>query len=274
MLPGNDIQELEQMALEIRKDMLEMINVAGAGHAGGCLSAAEIITVLYFSVMNIRPDEPKWSERDRFILSKGHAALIYYAVLAERGFFPKEWLSTFNQSGTNLQCHIDMKLVPGSEASTGSLGQGLSMALGMAISGLMDNKNWKVYVLISDGEAQEGQIWEAALAAAHHKVDNLIVFLDYNRLQVDGSVDEINSLDPIEDKWRAFNWHVQRIDGHSIPEILTAIRETDNIKGSPHMIIADTIKGKGVSFMENNWKWHARRLKHEEYELAKEELGS
>jgi transketolase len=271
------ITYLRRKCLDVRRDIIEMIYAGGSGHPGGSLSAVEILTALYFHVMRIRPEQPDWPERDRFILSKGHAAPALYAVLAERGFFPVEELKTFTAPGTRLQKHIDMALVPGTELSTGSLGQGLSVAVGMALADRMDGKERHVYVLIGDGESQEGQIWEAAMAAAHPRVhggrlNNLIVFLDYNRCQVDGYVPDICNLDPVEDKWRSFGWHVQQIDGHDLRQILAALEITHCSGQGPHMIVANTIKGKGVPYMENRLEWHSRSITQEEYHMALEEL--
>jgi transketolase len=266
------VNRLRWICLDIRRDIVEMIYMGGSGHPGGSLSAVEILTALYFHVMHVRPEEPDWLERDRFILSKGHAAPAIYAVLAEQGFFPLEELKSFTAPGTRLQKHIDMHLVPGTELSTGSLGQGLSVAVGMALADRIDGKNRRVYVLVGDGESQEGQIWEATMAAAHFKLDNLVVFLDYNRCQVDGYVRDICDIEPVADKWRSFGWHVQRVDGHDLHQILAAIEIAHRSKPGPHMIIADTIKGKGVSYMENRPEWHARSITDEEYDIAMADL--
>lgn len=266
------INHLRRKCLDVRRDIIEMIYAGGSGHPGGSLSAVEILTTLYFQVMHIRPEEPDWAERDRFILSKGHAAPAIYAVLAERGFFPLEELKTFTTPGTRLQKHIDMRLVPGTELSTGSLGQGLSVAVGMAMADRMDGKDRRVYVLIGDGESQEGQIWEAAMAAAQLKLHNLVVFLDYNRCQVDGYVPDICNLEPVEEKWRSFGWHVQKIDGHDLRQILAALEIAHHFEVRPHMIIANTTKGKGISYMENRLEWHSRSITEEEYRIALKEL--
>ncbi len=263
---------LRRKCLDVRRDIIEMIYAGGSGHPGGSLSAVEILTALYFHVMRIRPEQPDWPERDRFILSKGHAAPAIYAVLAERGFFPREELKTFTAPGTRLQKHIDMHLVPGTELSTGSLGQGLSVGAGMALADRIDGKNRRVYVLIGDGESQEGQIWEAAMAAAQLGLDNLIAFLDYNRCQVDGYVPEICDIAPAAEKWRSFGWQVQQIDGHDLHQILAALEIAHRSEGQPHMIIANTIKGKGVSYMENRLEWHSRGIVEEEYGIALQEL--
>ena len=266
------ITGLRWKSLDIRRDIIEMIYVAGSGHPGGSLSAVEILTALYFKVMRIRPEQPEWPERDRFILSKGHAAPAIYAVLAERGFFPLEELKTFSAPGTRLQKHIDMHLVPGAELSTGSLGQGLSVGVGMALADRIDGKDRRVYVLIGDGESQEGQIWEAAMAAAQLKLDNLIAFLDYNGCQVDGYVRDICNLEPVDRKWESFGWHVQRIDGHDLGQILAALETAHRYRPGPHIIIADTVKGKGISYMEDRPEWHARAIGQEEYRIAVADL--
>jgi len=271
---GKLIQDLSKTCLRIRRDIIEMIKVAGSGHPGGSLSATEILTCLYFHTMRIRPDQPEWKDRDRFILSKGHAAPALYAILAERGFFPVEELWTFSAPDTRLQKHIDMRLVPGAELSTGSLGQGFSVAIGMALANRMDSKDSRVFVLLGDGEIQEGQIWEAAMTASHQKLDNLVAFLDYNNCQVDGYVDDICSIEPIFQKWESFGWHVQEIDGHDIYQILSALQKTKSNFGKPHMIIANTIKGKSISFMENRPEWHARALDENEYQQAINELSN
>lgn len=268
------LAHLRRKSLEVRRHIVEMIHTAGSGHPGGSLSAVEILTALYFQAMRIRPEEPAWPERDRFILSKGHAAPALYAVLAVRGFFPVAELATFSAPGTRLQKHIDMHLVPGAELSTGSLGQGLSVAVGMALADRLDGRDRRVFVLVGDGESQEGQIWEAAMAAAQLGLERLIVFLDYNGCQVDGYVRDICCLEPVEAKWESFRWHVQRIDGHDPAQILGAIEVAQGTSGQPHMIIADTIKGKGISFMENRPEWHARPLNNEECRLALAELAA
>jgi len=234
----------------------------------------EILTTLYMAVLRVDPGNPQWPERDRFVLSKGHASPALYAVLAERGFFPKEWLATFNLEGTRLQKHLDMHLVPGAEVSTGSLGQGFSVAVGMALAARLDNSARRVYVVLGDGECQEGQVWEAAMAAAQLRLDNLIAYLDYNRLQVDGSVDQINSLEPIEERWRANRWHVQRVNGHDTEQILEASQRAQGRHGQPHVIICDTIKGKGISFMEGRYEWHAQALDGDTYAQALRDLAA
>jgi len=266
------VNRLRRKCLDVRRDIIEMIYAGGSGHAGGSLSAVEILTALYFHVMRIRPEEPDWPERDRFILSKGHAAPALYAVLAERGFFPVEELRTFNASGTRLQKHVDMHRVPGAEVSSGSLGQGLSIGVGMALADTMDGKDRCLYVLIGDGESQEGQIWEAAMAASHLKLDRIIAFLDSNGLQVDGFIRDIINLEPIETKWQSFGWRVQRVDGHDLRQILAAVDTAHRTLGRPHMIIGDTVKGKGISYMENSIKWHSHPISDEEYHTAMADL--
>jgi len=266
------VDQLRRRCLDLRRDIIEMIFTGGSGHAGGSLSAVEILVALYFQVMHIRPEEPGWSGRDRFILSKGHAAPALYAVLAERGFFPVDELKTFNAPGTRLQKHVDMHRVPGTEVSSGSLGQGLSIAIGMALADRMDGKDRYVYVLIGDGESQEGQIWEAAMAASHLELERIVAFTDCNRLQVDGFVRDIINLEPIESKWQSFGWHVQRVDGHDMRQILAAVETAKRNPGQPHMIIADTVKGKGISYMENSIKWHSHPISEEEYRTAMADL--
>jgi transketolase len=265
---------LAQICNNIRKDIIEMIYRGGSGHPGGSLSAVEILVCLYFQIMKIDPNNPEWGERDLFILSKGHAAPLLYAVLTNRGFFAREELFTFNQPGTRLQKHIDMHLVPGAELSTGSLAQGLSVAVGMALGLKNDAKKRRVFVLIGDGECQEGQIWEAAMFAAHNQLANLLVFLDNNKCQVDGYTDSVCRIEPIEDKWSSFGWNVQRVDGHDIDRLLLIINKAAREINKPSIIIADTIKGKGISFMENKPEWHAKDISLMEYDQAMAELDN
>ncbi len=266
------IKELKEMAKTIRRDIVEMIGEAKSGHPGGSLSAADIVTYLYFSEMNIDPLEPKWKERDRFVLSKGHAAPVLYAALAHRGFFPKESLYTLRKIGSNLQGHPDMNKVPGVDMSTGSLGTGISAAVGMALAGKLDKANYRVFALLGDGELQEGQVWEAAMAAAHYKLDNLIAFVDNNGLQIDGNVEDVMSPAPIGAKFEAFGWFVQEIDGHDFNAIAEALNKAKEQKGHPSIIVAHTVKGKGVSFMENQASWHGSAPSAEQVAIAKEEL--
>jgi len=268
-----DRQQLNNVALKIRRHIVQMVTEAKSGHPGGSLSAVEIVTVLYFDTMNIKPENPHWEDRDRFVLSKGHAAPVLYAALAERGYFPVEELLKLRKTGAMLQGHPDMKGTPGVDMSTGSLGQGLSAANGMAIAGKLDNKDYRVYVLLGDGEIQEGQIWEAAMAAAHYKLDNLTAFVDFNGLQIDGSVTEVMNPEPVADKFRAFGWEVMSIDGHSITEIKEALEKAKQVKGKPTVIVARTIKGKGVSFMENQCGWHGTAPSKEQCQSALCELG-
>jgi transketolase len=268
------IRHLRRKCLDVRRDIIEMIYAGGSGHPGGSLSAVEILTALYFHVMRIRPEQPDWAERDRFVLSKGHAAPALYAVLAERGFFPRAELAAFTAPGTRLQKHIDMHRVPGTELSTGSLGQGLSVAVGMALADRLDGKDRCAYVLIGDGESQEGQVWEAAMAAAQLRLNNLIVFLDYNRCQVDGYLPDICNLEPVAEKWKSFGWHVQQLDGHDLAQILGVLEAAQAADHGPHMLIANTVKGKGISYMENQLAWHSRSLTEEEYRIAMHELDA
>jgi Transketolase, N-terminal subunit len=265
--------ELNDSANKVRRHIVEMITEANSGHPGGSLSAADIITALYFKIMNIKPEDPHWEDRDRFVLSKGHAAPALYSVLAERGYFPVEELNKLRKTGAMLQGHPDMKGTPGIDMSTGSLGQGLSAANGMALAGKLDNKSYRVYALLGDGELEEGQVWEAAMAAAHYKLDNLTAFVDHNKLQIDGPVEKVMSPEPVGDKFMAFGWNVISINGHSMEDILNAVEEAKNTKGKPTVIVAETIKGKGVSFMENEAGWHGTAPNREQCDSAICELG-
>ena len=266
-----DIKLLADKAKQLRRLIIKMLAQAGSGHPGGSLSAADIITCLYFKVMRYNPKEPNWPERDRFHMSKGHCCPALYAALSEAGYFPLEHLWTLRKFGSLLQGHPDRR-TPGVEVASGSLGQGLSVALGMTLSGRIDKKNYRVYCLMGDGEIQEGNIWEAAMACAHYKCDELCAVLDYNGFQIDGCIKEIMNLEPLVDKWRSFGWHTIEIDGHNIKEILNAFEEAKTIKGKPSIIIAHTIKGKGVSFMENVLDFHGRAPTKEEAEKALKEL--
>lgn len=266
-------QDLAVKACKIRQDIIRMLGESKSGHPGGSLSAADIVTTLYFHEMKVDPQNPKNPERDRFVLSKGHAAPVLYAALAEKGFFPVEELMTLRKLNSRLQGHPSMKHLPGVEMSTGSLGQGLSAANGMALAGKLDGRSYRVYVLLGDGEIQEGQVWEAAMAGAHYKLDNVVAFLDHNGLQIDGPVREIMSPEPVADKWRAFGWHVEEIDGHDFNEIIQALAKAKQVKGKPTMIVAKTIKGKGVSFMENQVGWHGNAPSAEQTTQALNELG-
>lgn len=266
------LTSLKEKAKVIRRQIIKMTGAAGSGHPGGSLSATDIVTYLYFKELKIDPNSPEWPERDRFVLSKGHAAPVLYAALAERGFFPVEELITLRRINSNLQGHPDMKKVRGVEMSTGSLGTGFSTSVGMALAARMDQRNNHIFVMLGDGEIQEGQVWEAAMAAAHYKLENLIAFLDYNGLQIDGPVSEVLSPEPLPDKWRAFGWEVLEINGHDFEEIENAIVRAKEIKGKPTMIVAKTIKGKGVSFMENEAGWHGSAPSPEQVEKALQEL--
>ena len=266
-------QMLKKQAKEIRKDIVTMIGQAKSGHPGGSLSAAEILTYLYFEEMNIDPKNPKWEDRDRFVLSKGHAAPVLYAALARRGYFPVEELSTLRKIGSHLQGHPDMNKVPGVDMSTGSLGTGFSAATGMALACKLDQKENYVYTLLGDGELQEGQVWEAAMSAAHYKLDNLIAFVDNNGLQIDGNIDDVLSPNPIDAKFAAFGWHVLTIDGHDFRQIAAAVAAAKAEKGRPTMIVAKTVKGKGVSYMENQAGWHGSAPNEEQVAAALTELN-
>ena len=264
--------ELMKMANEIRKGVITAVHSAKSGHPGGSLSAADIYTYLYFEELNIDPKDPRKADRDRFVLSKGHTAPGYYATLANRGFFPVEDLKTLRKVGSYLQGHPDMKHIPGVDMSSGSLGQGISAAVGMAISAKLSNDSYRVYTLVGDGEIQEGQVWEAAMLAGHRKLDNLVVIVDNNNLQIDGPINEVNSPYPIDKKFEAFNFHVINIDGHDFDAIDAAFKEAKATKGQPTAIIAKTVKGKGVSFMENQASWHGAAPNDEQYEIAMADL--
>ena len=266
------IAELQKKAIQIKLDILEEVFSASSGHPGGSMSIAEILTYLYFQEMKIDPKNPKWEDRDRFVLSKGHCAPGLYAALAERGFFPTEDLKTFRKVDSYLQGHPDMKGVPGVDMSSGSLGLGISTACGMALSAKIYNKENRVYTVLGDGEIAEGQVWEAAMFAAHYKLDNLTAFVDFNGLQIDGAITDVMNSTPIDEKFKAFNWHVIVIDGHDFNQIEAAVEEAKATKGKPTMILCKTTKGKGVSFMENKAGWHGKAPNAEEYEQAVAEL--
>lgn len=268
-----NLEELKQITTVIRKDIIKMLTESASGHPGGSLSAVEILTTLYFNEMNIDPEKSKDLDRDRFVLSKGHAAPVLYSALARRGFFDVEELKNLRKLGSILQGHPNMNEVPGVDMSTGSLGQGISAAVGMAIAGKIDKKDYKVYTLLGDGELEEGQVWEAAMAAAQYKLDNLIAFIDYNGLQIDGPIAEVMSAEPISDKFRAFRWNVIEVDGHSIEQLINAIEEAKSIKEKPTVIVCKTVKGKGVSFMENEASWHGTAPSAEQCKKALGELG-
>lgn len=263
---------LKRTANTLRQDIISMLVSAKTGHPGGSLSAVEILTTLYFHEMHVNPQDPQWVERDRFVLSKGHAAPVLYAALAEKGYFSKEELQGLRHTGHMLQGHPDMKKTPGVDMSTGSLGQGLSVANGMALAGKLDDKDYRVFVLLGDGEMAEGQIWEAAMAAAHYKLDNVTAILDFNGLQIDGTTESVMCSAPLTEKWRAFCWHVIEVDGHDIDALIEAFAEARQVKEKPSIIIAKTVKGKGVSFMENQADWHGSAPSMEQAEQALKEL--
>ncbi len=266
------ILELQKTANEIRKGIVTAVYHAKSGHPGGSLSAADIYTYLYFEEMNIDPQNPNKENRDRFVLSKGHTAPGYYSTLAHRGFFPVKELETLRKVGSHLQGHPCMQHTAGVDMSSGSLGQGISAAVGMAISAKIYNKDYRVYTLLGDGEIQEGQVWEASMLAGHRKLDNLVVIVDNNGLQIDGKIDDVNSPYPIDEKFKAFNFHVINIDGHNFDEISKAFAEAKQTKGKPTAIIAKTVKGKDVSFMENQASWHGSAPNEEQYKIAMEDL--
>jgi len=266
------VPKLGEMAKKLRRHVVVMTATAGSGHPGGSLSAADIITALYFKVMRHNPKNPQWADRDRFILSKGHAAPVLYAALAESGYLPVSELSTLRRLDSRLQGHTDRNLTPGVEMSAGSLGMGLSFAIGVGLAARLDGRNYRTYVLLGDGECDEGQTWEAALSAAHFKLDNLVAIVDCNRLQLTGRTCDIMNLEPLKQKWQAFGWHTIDIDGHDFDQILAAFQEAKRTKDKPPVIIARTVKGKGVSFMENNAAFHGKAPTPEEAEQALKEL--
>lgn len=265
-------EELKSKALKIRRNIVNMIYLASSGHPGGALSITDVLTVLYFTEMNVDPLNPKDENRDRFVLSKGHASPALYSTLAQRGYFDKKELFTFRGIDSVLQGHPDMKHIPGVDMSTGSLGQGLSCANGMAISSKLNGDGFRVYCLVGDGEIEEGQIWEAAMSASHYKLDNLCVIVDNNNLQIDGKITEVMNSEPIDLKFESFGFNVINVDGHNIEELINAFNKAKTVKGKPTAIIAKTIKGKGVSFMENQAGWHGKAPNEEQYNLAMEEL--
>jgi len=274
MLEKDKLKQLKITATKIRKHIIEEVYHAASGHPGGSLSCTDILTILYFHEMRVDPENPNWPDRDRFVLSKGHCAPALYATLAERGFFPVEELIKFRSIESYLQGHPSMKDVPGVDMSTGSLGQGISASVGMALAGKLDNKDYRVYALLGDGELQEGQVWEALMSAAHYKLDNLTAFLDHNGLQIDGKITEVMSPEPVVDKFKAFGWNVIIIDGHDYDQIINAIETAKKTKGMPTMIVAETTKGKGVSFMENQAGWHGSPPNKEQRDQAIAELDA
>jgi transketolase len=270
---GEFIKELETIAKTVRRHSIRMIYGAGSGHPGGSLSAADIMTALYFHIMKHDPKRPDWPDRDRFVLSKGHAAPALYAVLAESGYFPVEELDTLRKMGSRLQGHPCMGKTPGIEMSTGSLGHGLAAGNGMALAAKLDRKLYRIYVLLGDGEMDVGETWEALMLASHYKLDNVTAYVDRNKLQLDGPTEKIMSLEPLADKWKAFGWHVIEINGHNMKEIIHATNEAKSIKGKPTVVICHTIKGKGVSFMEGTLNFHGKAPNDQEYQQAMKELA-
>ena len=267
-----DIDNLRAIAKELRMDIIRMLVEAGSGHPGGSLSCIDMLVTLFFHKMRHKPDDPTWADRDRFILSKGHCVPALYAVLAKAGYFPREELLTLRKLNSRLQGHPDRLRLPYLEASTGSLGQGLSIGIGMALAGRLAKKVYRVYVMLGDGECQAGQVWEAAMLAPKYELDRLCTIVDHNKIQNDDFLERTLSLEPIQAKWEAFGWHVLRINGHEMAEILQALDEAETLRGKPTVIIADTIKGKGVSFMENNPDWHGKAPTREEGERAIQEI--
>lgn len=274
VLPGKKltVEELKKLTVSVRRDIVEMIYRPNSGHPGGSLSATEIVTALYFNIMNYDPKNPAWPDRDRFILSKGHACPVLYSCMARAGFFPYEELETLRQINSRIQGHPEVRKLPGIEASTGSLGQGLSIGAGLALGAKLQGKSYRTYVLTGDGELDEGQVWEAALFCGNKKIDNLLAIVDNNKQQLDGWVKDIMPLEPLADKWRAFKWEVIEIDGNDMQQVLDAFAKAEAIKGKPTVIIAHTIKGKGVSFMENNLEFHGAAPTKEQLEQALKEL--
>ena len=269
--PG-ELKKLQDMSKKIRCSIITMVKDAAVGHIGGSLSVTDILVALYFNILKIDPENPQWKDRDRLVLSKGHGATAIYSVLAERGFFPPEDLKSFGILDSRFQAHPDKTKVPGIEASTGALGQGLSVAAGMALAARLNGKDYHTYAILGDGEIQEGQIWEAAMFSAHYKLDNLTAILDYNNVQLMGDVSDIMEIAPVDDKWTSFGWEVKKIDGHDMGEILTALKEAKAYKKKPLIIIAHTTKGKGVSFMQNTCDWHGNIPTNDQYKKALEEL--
>jgi transketolase len=267
------LEELRQRAKSVRRHIVTMVAAAGSGHPAGSLSATDLMVTLYFHQLRHRPEDPAWPDRDRFILSKGHCAPVLYATLAEAGYFSKDLLLTLRRPDSPLQGHPELGKPPGVEMTTGSLGQGFSVAIGLALAAKLDKKPWRVYVMLGDGESQEGQVWEAAMFAAYHKVDNLTAILDRNHMQNDGHMEEILEIEPVAEKWRAFGWHVVQIDGHDFVQILDAFAEAREVRGKPTIIVAETVKGKGVSFMEGNPDFHGKAPSKEQLAQALAELA-
>ena len=267
-----NVDELKNKSITVRKTIIEMLTAAKSGHPGGSLSPVELIIALYFEKLTHNPKKPHWPDRDRVVFSKGHACPLWYTVLADFGYFPRKHLIELRKYGCILQGHPDCLRTPGVDISSGSLGQAFSAACGMAAAGKLDNKSYRVYVLLGDGEIQEGQVWEAAMSAAHYKLDNLCAILDYNGFQIDGSIEDIMQIEPLADKWKAFGWHTIEIDGHNYPQIINAYNKAETIKGKPTIIIAKTVKGKGVSFMENTSDWHGKTPNKEQGAQAIKEI--
>lgn len=267
------LQELQQTCQEVRRDIVRMTHAAGSGHPGGSLSAVELLVGLYFTRLRHDVNNPTWSDRDRFVLSKGHAAPVLYSILAHRGYFPVEELITLRKFGSRLQGHPSMLSMPGLDNSSGSLGQGLSIANGLAMTAKLNQQDFRVYCLMGDGELQEGQVWEAAMTSAHRHLDNVCAIVDYNNLQIDGNVEDVKGIHPLVEKWQAFNWHVIVIDGHDMNQVLAAFDQAASVKGQPSLIVAKTIKGKGVSFMENQAGWHGKAPNQAQLEQALTELS-
>lgn len=268
-----NVQELKAIAKTVRGDIVSMLTESASGHPGGSLSATDIVTALFFREMNIDVNNPKDENRDRFVLSKGHAAPVLYSVLARKGYFPVEELQTLRKIGSRLQGHPSMKCLPGIDMSTGSLGQGISSAVGMALAGKIDNKSYRVYTVLGDGELEEGQVWEAAMCAAHYKLNNLTAFIDFNGLQIDGNIEDVMNPSPIDTKFNAFGWNTLIIDGHNMDEILEAIEKAKACTNKPTVVVCKTVKGKGVSFMENQASWHGTAPSKEQCEQALTEIG-
>ncbi|HKK00636.1 MAG TPA: transketolase [Desulfuromonadales bacterium] len=273
MLTEQTVRDLEQTARQLRMEILKMLNTARSGHTGGSLSATDILAVLYFHKMRHDPSNPSWAERDRFVLSKGHAAPALYATLAEAGYFPREELKTLRRIGSHLQGHPDMNKTPGVDVCTGSLGQGLSQSVGLALSARLAGRSSRVYALLGDGEVQEGQVWEAAMAAAHYRLDNLCAIVDHNGLQIDGEVAKVMNVAPLGPKFLAFNWHVLEVDGHDVQAICQALHDADKTQGQPTMIVARTVKGKGVPFFEHKASYHGVPPSDDELSRALDHLG-
>lgn len=272
MYPSKSQEELQAIAKRVRRNIVEMIGEAKSGHPGGSLSAVETLLTLFYNVMRHDPANPGWKDRDRFILSKGHACPVLYAVMAECGYTPADQLKSLRKLGSIYQGHPDVRFIPALDASTGSLGQGVSLALGMALAARLDGRPSRIYCMLGDGELQEGQIWEAAMFGAFHRMDNIVVIVDYNGIQLDGFVKDIMELEPLADKWRSFGWHTLEVDGHSLPELAAAFAGAAAFKGAPTVILAHTVKGKGISFMENNPKYHGMAPTPDEVRLALQEL--